>query len=112
MKKKIHFFPHTISKVDPQNSRLYGGNGAYFIEDQYQKDANFDCKDTIFIVKMLFLIVKILILIVKIQFLIMKMLTIIMMLMLIEYYYLNKVTMNILLNGYCTITNENKSFLQ
>ena len=34
--------------MDPKNIRLYGGNGAYFIEDQYQKDANFACKDTIF----------------------------------------------------------------
>ena len=50
------------------------------------------------VVKMLFLIAKILILIVKILFLIMNMLTIIMILMLIEYYYLNKLTMNILLD--------------
>ena len=34
--------------MDPKNSRLYGGNDAYFIEDQYKKDAHFDCKDTIF----------------------------------------------------------------
>ena len=34
--------------MDPENIRLYGGNGAYFVEDQYQKDNNFDCKDTIF----------------------------------------------------------------
>ena len=34
--------------MDPKNIRLYGGNGLYFIEDQYQKDNNFDCKDTIF----------------------------------------------------------------
>ena len=34
--------------MDPKNIRLYGGNGLYFIEEQYQKDNNFDCKDTIF----------------------------------------------------------------
>ena len=34
--------------MDSKNIRLYGGNVLYFIEDQYQKDANFDCKDTIF----------------------------------------------------------------
>ena len=55
-------------------------------------------KIIILIVKILFLIVKILILIVKILSLIMKMLTIIVILMLIEYYYLNKVTSNILLD--------------
>ena len=32
----------------PKNIRLDRGNGLYFIEDQYQKDNNFDCKDTIF----------------------------------------------------------------
>ena len=55
-------------------------------------------KIVILIVKILFMNVKILILIVKILFLIMKMLTIIVILMLIEYYYLNKVTTNILLD--------------
>ena len=41
--------------MDPKNIRLYGGNGTYFIEDQYQKDYNSCCgdnnscyKDTIF----------------------------------------------------------------
>ena len=34
--------------MDPKNIRPYGGNGLYFIKDQYQKDKNFDCKDTIF----------------------------------------------------------------
>ena len=41
--------------MDPKNIRLYGGNGTYFIEDQYQKDNNSCCgdnnswcKDTIF----------------------------------------------------------------
>ena len=34
--------------MDPKNIRLYGGNGLYFVEDQYQKDNNFVCKDTIF----------------------------------------------------------------
>ena len=41
--------------MDPKNIRLYGGNGVYFIEDQYQKDIksyckenNSCCKDTIF----------------------------------------------------------------
>ena len=37
--------------MDPKNIRLYGGNDAYFIEDQYKKDAYFDCKDTIFVCK-------------------------------------------------------------
>ena len=42
-------------KMDPKNIRLCGGNGTYFIEDQYQKDNNSCCgdnnswcKDTIF----------------------------------------------------------------
>ena len=34
--------------MDPENSKLRGGNGLYFIEEQYQKNNNFDCKDTIF----------------------------------------------------------------
>ena len=34
--------------MDPKNIRLYGGNGRYFIEDQYQKDNNSCCKGTIF----------------------------------------------------------------
>ena len=41
--------------MDPKNIRLYGVNGTYFIEDQYQKDYNSCCgdnnscyKDTIF----------------------------------------------------------------
>ena len=34
--------------MDPKNIRPYGGNGLYFIEDQYQKDNNFNCKDTLF----------------------------------------------------------------
>ena len=37
--------------MDPKNIRLYGGNDAYFIEDQCKKDAYFDCKDTIFVCK-------------------------------------------------------------
>ena len=34
--------------MDLKNIRLDGGNGTYFIEDQYQKDYNSCCKDTIF----------------------------------------------------------------
>ena len=34
--------------MSPKNIRIYGGTGEYFIEDQYQKDNNFDCKDSIF----------------------------------------------------------------
>ena len=34
--------------MDPKNIRISGGNGEYFIEDQYQKDNNFDCNDSIF----------------------------------------------------------------
>ena len=34
--------------MDPKNIRFYGCTGLYFIEDQYQKDNNFDCKDTTF----------------------------------------------------------------
>ena len=58
--------------MDRKKIKIYGGNGEYFIEDQYQKNNN---------VKILFLIVNRL-------FFIMKMLTFIMILMLIENYYL------------------------
>ena len=34
--------------MDPKNIRLYGGNGLYFIKDQYQKDNNFECKNSVF----------------------------------------------------------------
>ena len=34
--------------MDSKNIRISGGNGEYSIEDQYQKDNNFDCKGSIF----------------------------------------------------------------
>ena len=34
--------------MDRKKIKIYGGNGEYFIEDQYQKNNNFYCKDSIF----------------------------------------------------------------
>ena len=34
--------------MNPKNIRIYGGNAEYFIQDQYQKDNNFDYEDSIF----------------------------------------------------------------
>ena len=34
--------------MDRKKIKIYGGNGEYFIEDQYQKNNNCYCKDSIF----------------------------------------------------------------
>ena len=83
--------------MDRKNIRIYGGNGIYFIEDQYQKDKNFDCKDSIVDCNDAIFDCKDTNFDSKYTIFYDEVLTIIMILMLIEYYYL-KVAINILLD--------------